>query len=336
MLPNRREDFGVFFFWRTSKRLQGLPSFWTKEQMRLLLDAQSLAGSGWTTTEGVETYRFDTPPEVYKFTGTTRTLPGASFTRRGDIVERTPAAGGGATTGRRAVGGRAAAGGQTLTGVFTMSGDTTDWTPAAGGGGAALAAGAVGGSAAVDAGAASGGATAFADEAGVEVGMIAQMQQRNPGKLITIELDVFEYGACIKRYVDAMRALVNASTAKKTPEGLLEALKLDDHGPDEMFAHFARHKTRASLKVKLAATEKIIYAQIARPLRGRSGAQGGPATGGGGAAVPTDPGAQEGAATEGGGGAGGADTSAQGGPATGGTAAIACCLCWGNTEHQPP
>jgi hypothetical protein len=60
-------------------------------------------------THGSETYRFDIPPQVYEFTGTTHTLAGSSFTRRGDIIERTPAAGGGTTTGRRAVGGRLAA-----------------------------------------------------------------------------------------------------------------------------------------------------------------------------------------------------------------------------------
>jgi hypothetical protein len=119
-----------------------------------------------------------------------------------------------------------------------MSGDTIDWTPAAGGGGA---------------GAAGGDATAFADEACVEVGIITQMQKRYPGKLITIELNVFEYRDFIGRFVLSL----DESSAKITPEALFEALNLNDDGHDEIYIQFARHRQRIMVDSVAAAEEQI-------------------------------------------------------------------------------
>ena len=200
--------------------------------MKIFIEAQLLP-------PGPDVYRFDVLPQVYTFTGNTPALTG-SFTRSGDTIERTPAAGGGADGGDDETTAFAeeagAAGGQTLTGAFTRRGDTIDWTPAAGGG-------------------ADGGddeTTAFAEEAGVrdtrsgnDVGIITQMQKRYPGKRITIELEPFEYADFLRRFI----LLV------KDPSTM-------DDGHDEVYTHFVRH-SQPILAAKVAAKEQEIYTDVA-------------------------------------------------------------------------
>jgi hypothetical protein len=250
--------------------------------MKIFIEAQLLP-------PGPDVYRFDVLPQVYTFTGNTPALTG-SFTRSGDTIERTPAAGGGADGGDDETTAFAeeagAAGGQTLTGAFTRRGDTIDWTPAAGGGAdggddettafteeagrRAVGGRAAGGQTLTGAftrrgdtidwtPAAGGGAdggddetTAFAEEAGVR-----DTRSGNDVGIIT-QMQKRYPGKRITielepfEYADFLRRFI---LLVKDPSTM-------DDGHDEVYTHFVRH-SQPILAAKVAAKEQEIYTDVA-------------------------------------------------------------------------